>query len=88
MNADARGRSAPLIGVHRRASAVPYPRRYEARSLDIVSDPHTPKSATDETDLRAVPAMSEFNIDAHSPRADARATDLEITDAGHRPPID
>ena len=32
--------------------------------------------------------MTEFNIDAHSPRADARATDLEITDAGHRPPID
>src|SRR5439155_9779480 len=29
MNADARRCSAPLIGVNRRASAVPYPRRYE-----------------------------------------------------------
>jgi len=29
MNADARRCSAPLIGVDRRSSAVPYPRRYE-----------------------------------------------------------
>ena len=29
MNADARRCSVRLIGVHRRASAVPYPRRYE-----------------------------------------------------------
>src|SRR5947199_5367637 len=29
MNADARRCSTPLIGVNRRASAVPYPRRYE-----------------------------------------------------------
>src|SRR5439155_21981880 len=86
--ADERG-CTPMFGAgHRRASAVPYPRRYEARSLDIVSDPHTPKSATDETDLRAVPAMTEFNIDAHSPRADPRTPEVEITDAGHRPPID
>src|SRR5438046_8611645 len=33
MNADARRCSAPLIGVDRRASAVPYPRRYEVCSL-------------------------------------------------------
>src|SRR5438093_9509304 len=35
MNADARRCSAPLIGVDRRASAVPYPRRYEVCSLGI-----------------------------------------------------
>src|SRR6266496_3859765 len=33
MNADARRCSATLIGVDRRASAVPYPRRYEVCSL-------------------------------------------------------
>src|SRR5438034_3777005 len=33
MNADARRCSAPLIGVDRRASAAPYPRRYEVCSL-------------------------------------------------------
>src|SRR5205814_1309926 len=33
MNADARGCPAPLIGVNRRASAVAYPRRYEAPSI-------------------------------------------------------
>src|SRR5947208_15869131 len=54
--ADERG-CTPMFGAgHRRASAVPYPRRYEARSLDIVSDPHTPMSATDETDLRGCPS--------------------------------
>ena len=37
MNADARRCSAPLIGVDRRASAVPYPRRYEVCSLLIAS---------------------------------------------------
>src|SRR5437764_13847700 len=35
LNADARRCSAPLIGVDRRASAVPYPRRYEVCSLSI-----------------------------------------------------
>src|SRR5437667_12378249 len=35
MNADARRCSAPLIGVDRRASAVPYPPRYEVCSLGI-----------------------------------------------------
>ena len=35
MNADARRCSAPLIGVDRRPSAVPYPRRYEVCSLCI-----------------------------------------------------
>ena len=38
MNADARRCSVRLIGVNRRASAVPYPRRYEAHSLLIASD--------------------------------------------------
>src|SRR5213594_2926519 len=33
MNAGARRCSTPLIGVNRRASAVPYPRRYEGCSL-------------------------------------------------------
>src|SRR5436190_21230868 len=37
MNADARRCSAPLIGVDRRASAVPYPRRYEVCSLCVGS---------------------------------------------------
>src|SRR5207247_4221393 len=41
MNADARRCSAPLIGVDRRPSAVPYPRRYEVCSLCIARDPHT-----------------------------------------------
>src|SRR5437016_6661933 len=41
MNADARRCSAPLIGVDRRPSAVPYPRRYEVCSLFIASEPHT-----------------------------------------------
>src|SRR5947209_14994699 len=41
MNADARRCSAPLIGVNRRESAVPYPRRYEVYSLLIASEPHT-----------------------------------------------
>src|SRR5438034_5108076 len=35
MNADARRCSAPLTGVNRRASAVPYPRRYEVCSLPL-----------------------------------------------------
>src|SRR5205823_14657295 len=38
MNADARRCSAPLIGVDRRPSAVPYPRRYEAHSLSLASN--------------------------------------------------
>src|SRR5213593_1275833 len=46
MNADARRCSTPLIGVNRRASAVPYPRRYEVCSLLIASDPHTAQSAS------------------------------------------
>ena len=41
MNADARRCSAPLIGVDRRPSAVPHPRRYEVCSLCIARDPHT-----------------------------------------------
>src|SRR5437764_9634532 len=38
MNADARRCSAPLIGVDRRPSAVPYPRRYEVCSLSLVRE--------------------------------------------------
>src|SRR6266516_4656457 len=37
MNADARRCSAPLTGVNRRASAVPYPRRYEVCSLLVAA---------------------------------------------------
>ena len=37
--ADARGCSAPLTGVNRRASAVPYPRRYEVCSLRLAMLP-------------------------------------------------
>ena len=39
MNADAGRCSAPLIGVDRRASAVPYPRRYEVCSLSLAVEP-------------------------------------------------
>src|SRR6058998_3009766 len=39
MNADARRCSAPLTGVNRRASAVPYPRRYEVCSLRLAMLP-------------------------------------------------
>ena len=35
MNADARRCSVRLIGVNRRVSAVPYPRRYEGPSLSL-----------------------------------------------------
>src|SRR5437867_2818766 len=45
MNADARRCSAPLIGVDRRASAVPYPRRYEVCSLLIKRLEHTSERA-------------------------------------------
>ena len=39
--ADERG-CTPMFGAgHRRASAVPYPRRYEVCSLFIARDPHT-----------------------------------------------
>src|SRR5216117_2896100 len=61
--ADERG-CTPMFGAaHRRASAVPYPRRYEVCSLFIASDPHTAQSCTGETPVprwlrgMAVPAM-------------------------------
>src|SRR6266705_4745028 len=39
--ADERGCTPTFGAAHRRASAVPYPRRYEVCSLFIARDPHT-----------------------------------------------
>src|SRR5437867_12284391 len=51
MNADARRCSAPLIGVDRRPSAVPYPRRYEVCSLSPASALQTRRTKLDEKTL-------------------------------------
>src|SRR5207247_4945520 len=60
IDADERGCSLPFIGANRGESAVPYPRRYEASSLRVASEPQSFKGETPVPRwLRgmAVPAM-------------------------------
>src|SRR6266536_3607960 len=64
MNADARRCSAPLIGVHRRASAVPYLRRYVHR---VVTGPRDRQPAIRTTSLFALRSRAAAFYDAVFP---------------------